>query len=62
MRVTRAFDRFANLLGWMNAPPRHYPRADALRDTLQRAGLDGDFTPLRGNTPFNNWLVVATKP
>jgi hypothetical protein len=25
-------------------------------------GLDGDFTPLRGNTPFNNWLVVATKP
>jgi len=62
MRVTRAFDRFANVLGWMNAPPRHYPRADALRETLQRAGLDGDFTPLRGNTPFNNWLVVATKP
>jgi hypothetical protein len=46
----------------MNAPPRQYPRADALRETLQRAGLEGDFAPLRGNTPFNNWLVVATKP
>ena len=62
MRFTRAFDRFANALGWMNAPPRHYPTEDALRETLQRAGLEGTFTSLRGRTPFNNWLVVATKP
>ena len=62
MRITRTFDRIANLLGWMNAPPRHYPRADALRRTLDDAGLASTFTSLRGNTPFNNWLVVATKP
>jgi SAM-dependent methyltransferase len=61
MRITRTFDRVANLLGWMNAPPRHYPRADALRRTLDNAGLASTFTSLRGNTPFNNWLVVATK-
>ena len=62
MRMTRAFDRFANLLGWMNATPRRYPRAEDLRATLASAGLKGTFTPLHGTTPFNNWLVVATKP
>lgn len=61
MRITRAFDRFANLLGWMNAPPRRYPRAEDLRRALDDAGLASTFASLRGNTPFNNWLVVATK-
>jgi predicted TPR repeat methyltransferase len=61
MRITRTFDRAANLLGWMNAPPRRYPRADALRRTLDDAGLASTFTSLRGHTPFNNWLIVATK-
>ena len=31
------------------------PRFDA-------AGLQSAFTPLYGNTPFNNWRVVASKP
>ena len=62
MRMTRTFDHFANLLGWMNAAPRGYPRAEDLRAKLARAGLQGTFTPLHGNTPFNNWLVVATAP
>ncbi|HVR82152.1 MAG TPA: class I SAM-dependent methyltransferase [Luteimonas sp.] len=62
MRATRALDRVANLLGWMNAAPRRYPRASELRTHLARAGLQGEFTPLHGNTPFNNWLVVATRP
>ena len=60
MRLTRAFDRAANLLGWMNTAPRGYPREQALRDTLARAGLRATFTPLHGSTPFNNWLIVAT--
>ena len=62
MRVTRGFDRAANALGWMNTAPKRYPTEGALRDTLRRAGLEATFTSLRGNTPFNNWLVVATKP
>ncbi|MDB6163186.1 MAG: methyltransferase [Xanthomonadaceae bacterium] len=60
MWFTRAFDQAANLIGWMNAPPRRYPREQALRATLDRAGLRSTFTPLHGNTPFNNWLIVAT--
>ncbi len=59
MRLTRGFDHIANVFGWMNAPPRHYPREADLRARLQGAGLRCTFTPLRGNTPFNNWMVVA---
>ena len=61
IRVTRGFDRFANRLGWMNAAPRSYPRADSLRARLASAGLRGEFVPAHGNTPFNNWLVVAER-
>ena len=35
--------------------------ADALRARFDAAGLQAEFTPLRGNTPFNNWRVVATE-
>ena len=60
-RISRRLDQFAHRFGWMNSAPRHYPQADALRTRLQRAGLDAEFTPMSGRTPFNNWLVVATR-
>lgn len=61
-RVTRAVDVFSRVLGWMNAAPRSYPATDALRARFDAAGLVSEFTPLYGNTPFNNWRVVATRP
>lgn len=62
MWVTRAIDWFGNGIGWMNAAPRRYPRERDLRATLENAGLQSEFTPLHGNTPFNNWLIVARMP
>jgi SAM-dependent methyltransferase len=62
MWVTQSIDWFANRIGWMNAKPRRYPRERDLRATLENAGLRCEFTPLHGNTPFNNWLIVATMP
>ena len=62
MWVTRAIDWFGSGIGWMNTAPRRYPRERDLRAALENAGLQADFTSLRGNTPFNNWLVVATLP
>lgn len=59
--ITRAVDAFSQVLGWMNSGPKRYPDADALRARLESAGLQVQFTPLYGNTPFNNWLVVATR-
>ena len=32
-----------------------------LRALLEGAGLATTFAPLYGNTPFNNWLVVAER-
>ena len=60
-RITRAIDVISRVLGWMNAGPTRYPNEDALRAKFDAAGLQSEFTPLFGNTPFNNWRVVVTK-
>ena len=59
-RVTRGVDALSRVLGWMNAGPRRYPDADALRARFDAAGLAYEFAPLSAGTPFNNWRVVAT--
>ena len=61
-RTSRITDRLANLIGWMQFRPRCYPDAPALRAQLDAAGLQTTFSPLYGNTPFNNWLIVAARP
>ncbi len=58
-RTSRITDRLANWVGWMQFRPRSYPTLGSLRDALEKAGLQAEFTPLYGNTPFNNWLIVA---
>ena len=61
-RTSRVTDRLAHWVGWMQFRPKCYPDADALRAQLTAAGLHSTFEPLYGNTPFNNWLIVASKP
>jgi hypothetical protein len=46
----------------MNAMPRYYPNGEGLRARLREAGLEVEFTPLFGRTPFNNWRIVAARP
>lgn len=60
-RLSRRLDQAAHRIGWMNTAPRRYPQADALAARLQGAGLVAKFTSMSGRTPFNNWLVVATR-
>ena len=60
-RFTHFADLVGRLSGWMYSAPRRYPRADALRARLEGAGLQVAFIPLRGNTPFNNWRIVAER-
>lgn len=61
-RMTRLADLFGRYAGWMYSRPRRYPRAEALRARLDAAGLVSEFMPLYGNTPFNNWRIVAWLP
>ena len=60
-RITRSTDVFARLVGWMNTAPVHYPETEMLRERFDAAGLRSTFAPLAGDTPFNNWLIVASR-
>lgn len=57
-RMTRFFDQLAAWVNWMKAQPVHYPASDELCDVLSDAGLQGEFNPLWGRTPFNSWIGV----
>lgn len=57
-RLTQLVDRLAQGCFWIKAPPVRYPRKTELEATLLEAGLQGDFRPLWGRTPFNNYLGV----
>lgn len=61
IRRTRIGDRFAAMVGWMPDRPKHYPAIDELHARFEVAGLVADIRPWFGNTPFNNWLVVARR-
>jgi SAM-dependent methyltransferase len=60
--VSRAGDRFAYFANWMRTSPKSQPSRDELTRQLQLHGLKAQFQPLWGYTPFNNWLVVASRP
>lgn len=60
-RITRGVDVFSRVVGWMRSGPRRYPSRDALQARFDEAGLASRFEPLHGNTPFNNWMVVAER-
>lgn len=60
-RVTRAADILARVVRWMNAGPQTYPTRELLISQLSQHGLETEFAPLWGKTPFNNWLIVARR-
>lgn len=59
--ATRVTDLMAHLAGWMQEVPKRYPTRQSLESQLASAGLSARFSPLYGNTPFNNWLIVAQR-
>lgn len=58
MRITRSVDHLSRWWGWMNASPQRYPKREDLESLFESCGVSASFTPLRGHTPFENWLVV----
>jgi trans-aconitate methyltransferase len=61
-RTSLLADRMSHLIGWMQFRPRSYPSLASLRGVLEGEGLRVQARPLYGNTPFNNWLIVARRP
>lgn len=60
-RFTHFADVVGRVTGWMYSAPRVYPRREALEARLVAAGLRATFVPLYGDTPFNNWRIVAER-
>lgn len=58
---THGTDFLARCVRWMNTHPKQYPTRAGLETAFQELGLAADFQPLRGNTPFNNWLITARR-
>ena len=54
-------DQLAKALFWMKAAPTHYPTADFFHNILEKEGFSVDIKPFWGKTPFNNFLIVATR-
>ncbi|MGY8686566.1 MAG: class I SAM-dependent methyltransferase [Verrucomicrobiales bacterium] len=61
-RVTRIADWLAHGCFWMKGRPVAYPVKERLESHLQEAHLKGEFTPLWGGTPFNNYFGVFRLP
>ncbi|MGJ8672633.1 class I SAM-dependent methyltransferase [Rubritalea sp.] len=59
--VTWLADLFAKITFWMKAAPKHYPTAEFFHEHLEKKGFTVDIKPFWGNTPFNNYLIVATR-
>ncbi len=59
--ITWLADVFAKCTFWMKAAPTHYPTADLFKTTLEAEGFTVDIRPFWGKTPFNNYLIVATR-
>ncbi len=60
-RTTRRMDVLSRVVHWMPSAPKAYPDAERLRARFEAAGLRATFAPLYGNTPFNNWRIVAAR-
>jgi SAM-dependent methyltransferase len=58
---TRMMDQVGHAVRWMQTPPRSQPTKSGIHDLLHRHGFRCEFQPAWGNTPFNNWMVVAAK-
>lgn len=60
--VTWLVDVFAKCMLWMKAAPIHYPRAEFFQRVLEDQGLKVEIRPFWGGTPFNNYMILASRP
>lgn len=58
-RLTATVDALGRALRWMRAESLHYPTRDEILAAFD--GFAAEITPLRGRTPYNNYLFVFTR-
>ena len=60
-KITVLGDWLAKATFWMKAAPTHYPTSGDLQKILSPFG-NVEISPLWGGTPFNNHLIILTRP
>jgi SAM-dependent methyltransferase len=58
-RFTAVVDALGRAMRWMRAESLHYPTRDEIVSAFD--GFTAEITPLRGRTPYNNYLFVFTR-
>ena len=60
-RATVWEERFIKAVGWIPGGAQHFPCAEEIRQALEPHGIAVSFQPLYGRTPYNSWLLTASK-
>ncbi len=61
-RLTALTDAIAASAKWMKSPPLTYPTQSDFEGVLSSEGFESTVHPLWGRTPFNNYLIVGSRP
>lgn len=60
-RLTAWTDKLAASAKWMKSQPQTYPAQSDFENPLNSLGFEVEIQQLWGKTPFNNYLIVATR-
>jgi len=60
-RATVWEERFIKAVGWIPGGAQHFPQEDEIREALEPEGITVSFQPLYGRTPYNSWLLTASR-
>lgn len=60
-RATVWEEKFIKAVGWIPGGAQYFPTEDDIRRVLEPRGIRVDFRPLFGRTPYNSYLMTASR-
>jgi cyclopropane fatty-acyl-phospholipid synthase-like methyltransferase len=60
-RATVLEEKFIKAVGWIPAGAQYFPTEGDIRRVLEPRGIHVRFRPLFGRTPYNSWLMTASR-
>jgi 2-polyprenyl-3-methyl-5-hydroxy-6-metoxy-1,4-benzoquinol methylase len=54
-------EKFIHAVGWIPGGAQYFPTEDDIRTVLEPRGIRVAFRPLFGRTPYNSWLMTASR-
>lgn len=60
-RATVLEEKFIKAVGWIPGGAQYFPTEDDIREVLEPRGIQVQLRPLFGRTPYNSWLLTASR-